>query len=43
MTGHKELPRARDVIIVGVIIPGGDGALETCLETKNHGAQGRAC
>lgn len=35
MTRHNEFPR--DIIIVGVIIPGGDGALETCLETKNHG------
>ena len=32
MTRHKELPR--NIIIVGVIILGGDGALEMCLKTK---------
>jgi len=41
MARYEKLPQ--DIIIVGVLIPGGDGALETCLETKNHVAQGGAC
>jgi len=33
MARYEKLPQD---IIIGVVIPGGDGALETCLETKNH-------